>query len=486
MNSYLTNKKKEIAIVSLMMVLLLGLGLIGLNNWFYSVIGDEYAFLVFIKRVHFQVKDIFNQEGVYGYHPELGSIYQYLIYQLGGQTNSSWRLSSVLISVATVPFLYGLTKNLFNRGAAFFALILFCFSSYILAYSHLGYDNIQAIFPFVTSLYFITKAIKSGKKRDYFMSGLMAGLGWYTFYTARVTMVVTLIFYVFNIKPTAKKNFINLLSLFSGFLLFLIPFLIRNQATIWSQMIYQSVLNHQWLGSHFNNPLIQWWENFRLNWGAFMMGKMSKHYVTAPLLDRVSGIMVLSSIIMGLRKKYRRNYLFLMATYLFLVAIIALNPGKEIVISRWQLAIVVLTIGGGLGVELGRQLFKPLVMVLVIGIIFLNIKHFYFDLPISYSINNQSLIIKAIQTTNKSLLIYEGKTENPTFRDIVESYRPKFEVLFTNDQKPIKLKGTYQFIDNYKSENGKESVKLYCQNYQPKSICQTKLLTNCITVFDCW
>ena len=73
----------EIASVSVLVAVFTALNAHDLNDWYYSAIGDEYAFLAAASGVLADgIRKPFSQDGVYGAHPMLGTLFQAAIMRI--------------------------------------------------------------------------------------------------------------------------------------------------------------------------------------------------------------------------------------------------------------------------------------------------------------------------------------------------------------------------------------------------------------------
>ncbi len=131
--------------------------------------------------------------GVYTY-PILSSILQAAVIKLFGFTLWSWRFSSVLAGVAAIPPLYLLGREMFDRRVAVAACLAMIGLPYFLAFSRLGYNNIQTLFPVTLSLYFFYLGLKRGSAFYIFLGGCAAGLGYYTYTAGRSAMAIVALF----------------------------------------------------------------------------------------------------------------------------------------------------------------------------------------------------------------------------------------------------------------------------------------------------
>ncbi len=155
---------------------LLAVGLIigtyRLQGWPDQLMGDEGNFWTAARDIATGTfrPSIFGI-GVYSF-PVMSSFLQAWVMKLFGVNLWGWRFGSVLPGVITVVPLYLLARDAFNRKVAVVSSIVLITSPYFLAFSRLGYNNIQALFITVLALYWLY----NGLNRNSSLSNLSCGL----------------------------------------------------------------------------------------------------------------------------------------------------------------------------------------------------------------------------------------------------------------------------------------------------------------------
>lgn len=134
--------------------------------------------------------------GVYTF-PVFSSILPAWFMRLFGVSLWGWRLSSTLIGLLTVPPLYLLTRLLFDRKTAIAACIILITSPYFIAFSRLGYNNIQALFVTTLALYWLYLGIERKSSLYLYLTGCAVGLGFYVYFAARMALFIALGFLFF-------------------------------------------------------------------------------------------------------------------------------------------------------------------------------------------------------------------------------------------------------------------------------------------------
>jgi hypothetical protein len=160
-----------------------------------SLMGDEGTFWEIARSIATgEYKPDFFGFGVYSY-PIVSSIFQASILKTLGMTLWSWRFASVLAGIAAVIPTYLIAREMFNRRVAIVASGVLIATPYLIAFERLGYNNTQAIFPVALNLYLLYIALKRSSLFYTLSSGVVAGLGFYTYTAARLGLFTSAILF---------------------------------------------------------------------------------------------------------------------------------------------------------------------------------------------------------------------------------------------------------------------------------------------------
>jgi len=156
----------------------------------------------------------FFDSGVYTF-PIASSIFQGWVLRVFGLNFWAWRFSSVIAGVITVIPLYLLAKEWFDRYAAVVAGIMMLANPYFIAFARLGYNNSQSLFPVTLCFYFLALGARKGSVLYFWLAGLTAGLGFYTYFASWIGLVTLCftILYLIVIKELKWKRAFSILSL---------------------------------------------------------------------------------------------------------------------------------------------------------------------------------------------------------------------------------------------------------------------------------
>jgi len=118
------------------------------------------------------------------YSPNNPSLFFYLLalaFKLFGVNLLTMRLLVAAIGTLTVMAFYFLIRLIFGQRTALIAASLLAVSSWHVNFSRfgMGYSTLVPLFE-VATLYYLLKGLRSGRRMDFALGGLMLGLGLYS------------------------------------------------------------------------------------------------------------------------------------------------------------------------------------------------------------------------------------------------------------------------------------------------------------------
>jgi hypothetical protein len=299
-----------------------------LTSWRWAGTPDEIRFFQFARDLEFEglPRDWFSENGLWGYHPVLSHYYQALFLRIFGANLFAWRLSSVAAFAASIPFLYLLVRELWNRRVAWMAVIFSASAPLVITFAHFGYNNIQSL-PFLTaSLGIFAWSMRRKTALGYFLAGVAAGLGFYTFYAARIAFPLILILGISaRSLPWRGQGASRSLALAAGFGLALLPWMLTVGAAF-EHMREQTFFRASSDPPHQTFGVLSQW-GLSLLHTVFSVGGTS-HFLINPLLDPISSALTWVGIWLACRR-VRRDWRdrFLLATLLLSALVVgSLSP----------------------------------------------------------------------------------------------------------------------------------------------------------------
>jgi hypothetical protein len=130
--------------------------------------------------------------GVFQAFPVISSMYQSLWIKLFGFGLWSWRFGSVLIGTLTLLPLFFLVRKLLGTRIAWSATVLLICSPYFLAYTRLGYNNIQPLLPATLGLWLVLEAAQKHSGALAYLSGVACGLASLTYSAGHLSLILNL------------------------------------------------------------------------------------------------------------------------------------------------------------------------------------------------------------------------------------------------------------------------------------------------------
>lgn len=335
-----------------------------LNHWYYSAIGDEYAFLDGARGVLRQgIQRPFTQDGVYGAHPMLGTVYQAGVMWLVGNNHWGWSFSSVLSAALAIPAMYLIGRALADRAVGLLGAAMFGFNHYLFAFSHLGYNNIMAPTPATWSIALFAMSMRRPHPALLYGSGIAAGLGFYTFYSARATLPILAVFYLSQFAPrewlTArfwKETAQGLWPMALGFVLAAGPIFAVSKTAVITRMLNEvpGGYNADVTGAPIRRILGNAW----LNVPAFFHNTHAADFISGSLLDPLTAAFVAVGIALAIRRWRHTSARLLLAWAGVAVSVTALlSPYQTTAVTRLLFDVPALALLGALA---ARQLWASL------------------------------------------------------------------------------------------------------------------------------
>ena len=336
------------------------------------------------------------------FHPTFFFFLQALSLKLFGTSVFGLRMLSVLTGTMTIPILYLLVRELFDREVGLVAAALLAVSHFHLHYSRLASNNIDDPFFVTLVFYFLVRGLRSKRGSDYVLSGLVLGLSQYFYAGARLIplLVVALIgFMAITKRDFLRDNLGHLVALAVVALLVALPLLAYYQQrpdSFMARVNQVGIIQSGWLA---REPGLTGKSTRQILTEQFLKSVLGFHYYTdptfwyhasIPLLDFLSSILLVFGLAYAMVHLREWPY-FLLSTWFWLTVFLGWfmteNPpsSMRVVIIAPCLAALV-AVGLVRLVELGRALMgsdKTLRKLALAGAVTLialvNVKFYFMD-----------------------------------------------------------------------------------------------------------
>jgi hypothetical protein len=408
----------EIGGVSVLILLFVLLNVRDVNSWYYAAIGDEYAFLNEARGTLTDgIRRPFAQDGVYGAHPMLGVIFQAAVMAVFGRDHAGWLLSSILSAALAIPAMYLIGRTLGGRAVGLIGAALFASSHYLFAFSHLGYNNVMAPTPTAWAVALFLLGVRRQSTPLMYGAGIAAGLGFYTFYSARATMpilgLVVLAQYGWRgcLTPRGLRDrLLEQWPLILGFVLAAAPIFAANGTAVITRMLNEvpGGYNAQITGP----PGQKFVTNFWLNVPAYFGGLQGSHFATGSLLDPVTAALAALGIGLAVRWWSHIGAKVLLIWAAVGIGITALlSPYPYVAITRLLFGVPPLVLLAALAAvqvwkRVPRHAASPqparigyaAVVGLLVLVLSLNLQRFWVTTPNRMHMTQDAVVVKALRS----------------------------------------------------------------------------------------
>jgi hypothetical protein len=183
---------------------------IRLDHWLFAWIGDEIPFFEHARDVvagaAWNAFDIVG--GVYATHSNLDTAYHAAVMALVGVDVIGWRLAVALLmgGAAAAVYLIGVVAG--SRFVGWAAAAVLASSHYLMAFSHIGYNNSHAVFVNVLAALALTVAWRTGRWHHHWMAGAALGLCLYTFLAALVFWAIAAVVVLWEMLCRRSRRYL--------------------------------------------------------------------------------------------------------------------------------------------------------------------------------------------------------------------------------------------------------------------------------------
>lgn len=319
---FLWDRKSKIILLLLGLVIF-AFGAHGLNQPRYAVVGDEWSFFVLgraITRGTLQ-KHFLTGLGNYGMHPIFSSHIHAASMRIWGENNYGWRISNILLLSWSALSFYIFVRLFSSDRLALLAVAFYSVSHYLLSFSKIGYNNIQALWPVCTALAFFALALRRGSVYGIWLAGVITGFGFYVFALGRFAgplLIAALFVYQF---PVSRWRWLYWLVFLGGLFIIALPIATESGT---SDVLLQQTILHSSIADTPAEMLVQFRNNSLYALFSFLTSRKNTHFVFGPHVDPVTSSFVAlggAALIMA----WRRTRMAIWVLVLFALAVLFLG-----------------------------------------------------------------------------------------------------------------------------------------------------------------
>lgn len=346
-------RRRTLAPVFWLISVSLVLSCLYLSAWWFSVIGDEYAFYNYAAGLLARADvatigaQLYNPSGVYSSHPGFSSLIQAASMAAFGPGLFGWRFSSLyLASLSLWPF-YTFVHAIGGRRLAILACALLAASHYLMSFGKIGYNNLQALFAFSVCLAGATWFIRSRGRIAAVAFGAALGLSFFVYPGAILTLPVSLLYVARHDRPTRASLGRWLIA---GTVLLATASPILVQREFWEAKLAGTLWQDPSLAGDWSPASIHILRNLGQASLSFLWTPSEDHFVAVGFVDVVTAVLVILGMGALLHDRHSRtagSFLAGLAILLLLVGAIHGYPSPPP--TRMYLLLPWLAILGALG-----------------------------------------------------------------------------------------------------------------------------------------
>ena len=301
-----------------------------MNAWWFSAIGDEYAFynyaagLLARADVSLIGAQLYTPSAVYGAHPGFSSLIQAASMAAFGPGLFGWRFSNLyLASLSLWPF-FAFAQAFGGRRLAILASALLATSHYLMSFGKIGYNNLQALLAFSVCLAGATWFIRSRGRIAAVAFGAALGLCFFVYPGALLTLPVSLLVAARHRRPTRTSLGRWLIT---GTVLFATVLPILIQRGFWEAKLPGTFWQDPSLAVDRSSPLVHILSNLGQASLSFLWTPTESHFVAVGFVDVVTAVLVILGMGALLRDRDRRTAGSLLAGLVILLLLVGAMHG---------------------------------------------------------------------------------------------------------------------------------------------------------------
>jgi len=292
---------------------------IGINNWRFAIVGDEYPFFLYAldilenQSLTTVLGSFFQAQVVYERFTYLSSLMQAVSMALLGKDSFGWRLGGITLAALSVPLMYGFSKTWLRQRTALIFAGLMAASHFLMNFSKIGYNNMQALFMLSLLLWLAGMVLRSERDLWPVLLGATSGLCFYVYPLALVALPLPYILLLIYRPPSLRRPRTWLL-LIVPWLLLLIPLFL--QPSYWQTLFTASVVQSPDPRLHIRHYLA----NLLAAFSSFFYAPTQSHFVASAYLDPLSAALAVIGLAWTLRQARRLPFArFLLLAFLVLL-----------------------------------------------------------------------------------------------------------------------------------------------------------------------
>jgi len=305
-----------------------------INSWRTAVVGDEYNFLLtainMADRLSYRELGnyIFLSDNLGAKYPFFVSVIQAISMKFMGSENFGWRFSNVYLCALSVGFFYYFCRSFLAKNVSLIAAFLFASSSYIMSFTKIGYDNLQALFALSITLAMVAWTVRSQSKLAFACLGSALAFCFYVYPAALYVVPLPLIFLFFYYSPFGKQRALNWGIMLSVWIALIFPLML--QPGYWYGKVAGTLFNQPTLVQTASTVVNHFVSTFVYSLLSFLYIFNESHFIASSYIDPITGAFFLIGLpVLIFEAKRQRFPLFILFTYFFFVFVVGTTHDRD-------------------------------------------------------------------------------------------------------------------------------------------------------------
>jgi 4-amino-4-deoxy-L-arabinose transferase-like glycosyltransferase len=347
--------------------------------------------------------------------PTMSFFWQAAWFKFFGSQVFGLRLPWTIVGTVTVLVVYLLVRRLFGTVLALGTAFLLATYHYHIHYSRLGSNQVADALFISAALLFLLRGIDEGRRLDFVLAGIVAGLALYFYAGARLTpmlVAVVLTFVVVTRKGFWSHSKGHIAALVTAFLLVSSPmvlFGLRHPDDFNARLNWVGIFQSGWLAQEQANTgrstvgiLIDQFQRAFLAFN-FYRDRVLWYWPPSPLLQSIPAIFFLLGLTYAAYRSCQRRYFVFVAWFLLTILLGGMltdnPPSSQRLVGLTPVVSFLVALGVLKVVELGQRFvrFKPVVRETLLALLFtliaaLSVRFYFVDytpLRIYGSVNSE-------------------------------------------------------------------------------------------------
>ena len=321
-------QRKKLGKIYWLFTLAIVLFMLNMNSWKFSKIGDEYDFfdfpiLIISRQSVFQIwETFFAALKVHSRYTYISSFIQFLSMRFLGFDHFGWHFCNIFLVALSIPMFYNFLKSFVAERIAFIAVVLLAASQYLINFSKIGYNNLQALFVMLLILWMASRALKEQTPSAYFLLGISMAGCFYSFPAALYMLPLPIFLLLLYNPPGWRAVWRKYAYTAAGLLLFVIP--LAFQPAFWLEMLKGTAINNQEISSSFMGIANHLISNFLYSVFSYLFVADEGHFIVSSFVDPLTAAFVPIGALLVIGS-LRRSRFMIFLTAAFLIEIILIG-----------------------------------------------------------------------------------------------------------------------------------------------------------------